>query len=197
MNISTLSNLTALIVPLEVQLRDLDVVRAICRRHGWEFRAEQRTYRWFGWWLGAGPPPAGLGRCDHAIGVPGCAYEIGLVARGEHFAPVWDSDPAGGLTAALGPGGRLLWQSYVVEKVRRAAPAQGHTVSRHTDSHSILRVRIAEPTSQRSAHVRLTADGNTTLWLFGPGARETFAYLIAALGRIRTDGETAHDPAAQ
>src|SRR5690349_16219148 len=112
MNISTLTEPKATVVSLTVQLRDLSVLQAFCRWRGWEFRAGQKTYRWFGWWLDHGPPPAELGRCDHAIGIPGCLYEIGLIDRGDHLVPVWDRGTKGGLEAALGTNGRRLWRSY-------------------------------------------------------------------------------------
>jgi hypothetical protein len=199
MNISTLYETEAAVVLLAVQLRDLNVLRAVCRWRGWEFRTGQKTYRWFGWWLGPGPPPAELGRCAHAIGIPGCLYEIGLIDRGDHWLPVWDRGATGGLEAALGPNGRRLWRSYGIEKVRREARQRGHTVTTLTDPHGTLRVRVADLSTQRSAHVRMASDGATSLWAIGPGAWETFAYLADALGHaagpVPPDGETAHAPA--
>lgn len=191
MNISTLSNREVRIASLQLQLRDLEALRTVCRCQRWEFRAGQRHYRAFG------QPGA---RCAHAIGIPGCAYEIGLVADADHFLPVWDAGPRNELEMALGPGCQLLWRSYLRETVRRASQPRGHTFNQHTDLRGVLRVRIADAFSQHSAHIRMGADGSTTLWTFGPGAWAAFRYLGDALGRladaIPSDGE-AHDPVSR
>lgn len=190
MNTSTLSNREVRIATLQLQLRDLAALRVVCRLRGWEFRAGQQHYRAFG-------QPSDRNRCAHALGIPGCAYEIGLIAQADHFLPVWDAGPKNGLEAVLGPGCQLLWRSYVRETVRRASQPRGHTFNQHTDLRGILRVRIADALSQHSAHIRLAADGATTLWTFGPGAWAMFRYLGDALGRLAdaslSDGED-HDP---
>ena len=80
MNNSTLFAPETRTAQLTIVLRDLDALQTVCRRRGWEFRAGQQTYRWFGRWLN-GAAPAELGRCTHAIGVPGCLYEIGLAGN--------------------------------------------------------------------------------------------------------------------
>jgi hypothetical protein len=182
------------IIPITVQLRDLEALKAVCRRRGWEFRAGQRRYRWFGRRLTDRPLPDSvpsfeLGRCAHAIGVRGCLYEIGLVALGTHWLPVWDDDADGGLDLVLGSAGGPLWQTYVAEVTRRAGHRRGHAVSRHKDPRGILRVRVKAGAAGPVAHVRVDADGVTTLWTFA--ARwDDFRYLGEALGIIRPE-ETA------
>ena len=62
------------IFALELRLYDLGALNSACRRLHWEFRAGQRTYRWFGRPLPDRSPPRGLaphevGRCEHAIAV--------------------------------------------------------------------------------------------------------------------------------
>jgi hypothetical protein len=188
MNTSTLSKREVRIASLQLQLRDLEVLRTVCQRQRWEFRAGQRHYRAFG------QPGA---RCAHAIGIPGCAYEIGLVADADHFRPIWDAGPRNELEMALGPGCQLLWRSYLRETVRRASQPRGHTFNQHTDIRGVLRVRIGDTRFQHGAHIRMAADGATTLWTFGPDGWAAFRYLGDALGRladaILSDGE-AHDP---
>lgn len=190
MNTSTLSEREVRIATVQLQLRDLTALRAVCRLRGWEFRAGQQSHRAFG-------QRSDFIHCAHAIGIPGCAYEIGLVAQADHFLPVWDAGLKNGLEEALGPGCQLLWRSYVRETVRRASQPRGHTFNQHTDLGDVLRLRIADALSQHSAHIRMAADGATTLWTFGPGAWAAFRYLGDALGRldgtILSDGE-AHDP---
>ncbi|MBL8799968.1 MAG: hypothetical protein JNM56_39160 [Planctomycetia bacterium] len=184
MNNCTLSQREVRIATIELQLRDLAALRAACWLLRWELRAGQRTYRAFG---RPGQP------CAHAIGVPGCAFEIGLIDQGGHWLPAWDAGPAPDLDAALGPRGLNLWRSYLRETIRRASQPRGHTFNQHTDIGGVLRVRIGGSLSQHSAHVRMAADGATSLWTFGPGAWEAFRYLGEALGRLDdaclSDGE--------
>ncbi|MBY0522216.1 MAG: hypothetical protein K2R98_02395 [Gemmataceae bacterium] len=172
-------------------LRDLDAIQTLCRRRGWEFRAHQHRYRWFGHWLGEGslPPgiaPSDLGHCTHAIAIPGCFHELGLLRRRDRFLPLWDDDPEGGLDVALGPDGGILWQSYIAEKTRRAAYLRGHRLSRLIDRLGNLRLRIvAEPSNV--AHLRVTYAGATTLWVLGPAENDAvFRYLADALGTTRS-----------
>jgi len=157
------------------------------------------------------PPPDGAGRCAHAIAIPGCLYEIGLVRRRGHFLPAWDDAPDGGLNEVLGPNAGVLWQAYVAEMTRRAAFHRGHHYSRHTDYAGTLRLRIVA--DGKVAHVRVNRDGQPTLWIFDSTYRSTFRYLADALGRVesealleiaaqepslepRTSVETIHESAA-
>src|SRR5271168_2598524 len=106
---------------LTLRLRDLDAFRAACRCRGWEFREGQRTYRWFGRQLEDDAPSiASCGRCSHAVAISGRRYEIGLIDYGVHWLPVWDDGPQGGLPAALGVNGSILWQAYVMEMAQQA-----------------------------------------------------------------------------
>ncbi len=187
-----------LIITLTVLLRELPVLQAVCRRRGWEFRAGQRVYRWFGRRLDERPLPPGttpadLGRCAHAIAVPGCLYEVGLVWRRGHYLPVWDDGPEGGLDAALGPGGGVLWQAYGTECARRAAFRRGHRFGRHIDYAGTLRLRVH--TEDRVAHVRVSREGETTLWIFNGADQPTFRYLADALGRARSETLALLEPA--
>lgn len=176
---------------LDLALMDLRALRAVCRRHGWEFYAGQRRYRWFGRHLAHQPLPAGiapeqLGRCDHAIAVPGCLYEIGLLDRGTHYLPLWDDDPDGGLDSALGERGSVLWQAYVSEVVRRAAARRWHIHSQLRDGRGTLRLRVLAPAAHAVAHLCVDADAAATLWDLDPTDRNLFRYLADALGRVRS-----------
>lgn len=70
-----------------------------------------------------------LGKCDHAIKVPDCAYEIGVVKRGQGYLLLWDSWKKGGLTKALGESAGLLKQAYAVERVRQEAKLRGYNIT--------------------------------------------------------------------
>lgn len=119
------------IVTIKTELRDLQAIRAACKRLGWTFVEGQRTYAWYGRYMGDSQLPEGiavdqLGKCDHAIRVPGASYEIGLKATGKGYAPLWDYWHTGGLPTNAGA---RLAQAYAVEKARAEARRQGHTVS--------------------------------------------------------------------
>jgi hypothetical protein len=189
------------ILPITVLVRDLEALQVICRRRGWEFRGGQQRYRWFGHWLGDQPPPAGvsvdeLGHCAHAIGVPGCLYEVGVLPRCGHYLLVWDDSPEGGLGHALGPGGGLLWQSYATEVVRRAVRCRGQRFRGHRDRTGTLRLRVVTGDCHSVAHVRISNRGDVSLWLFDPPG--DFRSLADALGFIRSDEivHVAADPSA-
>jgi len=76
---------------IEFEIRDLECLRQACTELGLEFREGQKTFRWFGVHVGDYKVPDGfavqdMGKCDHAIGLPGNgpskkAYEIGVVRR--------------------------------------------------------------------------------------------------------------------
>lgn len=105
---------------------DLDLLEAACARRGTiELKRGQKTYRWFGEYMGdsklpAGVDPSMLGRCEHAIVVKGAGrntYEIGLVraADGNGYELLWDEWNGGnGLVKAVGEGASLLMRDYAV-----------------------------------------------------------------------------------
>jgi hypothetical protein len=199
MNISTHRDYAVQLAQLTVVIRELSTLQAVCRKNDWEFRAGQRTFRWFGRWLEPVPPPLSpsWGRCAHAIGIPGCCYEIGLVHEDDHYLLHWDKGPEGGLETALGPECRRLWHGYIVEQVRRSAKQHGHRAGTPIVVNQVLRVRVSDPRTQCNAHVRVSGAAKTTLCTFGPGAWEVYRYLADALGLIQflANGE-AHDPAS-
>jgi len=100
---------------------DLDVIREMCTRQGWEFMEGQKTFAWFGRFIGDSPVPEGYspedyGKCDHAIRLPGCSYELGVVKskfRGEGYHILADFWCDGGLDDALGKQGEKFKQIYL------------------------------------------------------------------------------------
>ena len=132
------------IVTVKTEVRDLTAIRAACRRLGWELKEGQRSYRWFGEWVGDSPLPEGvnkdtLGTCAHAIAVPGARYEIGLQKTPTGFRVLWDYWNPGGLTQ--GTGGQFL-QAYAVEKARIEARKQGRSVREETLKDGSIRLTV-------------------------------------------------------
>jgi len=121
------------VAKIELEINDLDTLKAACVRLGLEFIQDQKHYRWYNEHVGDYPLPEGftvddLGRCDHAIRVTGASYEVGVVRRGSKYVLLWDFYSSGGLERKLGKGAGRLKQAYAVERVRREAKLKGYHV---------------------------------------------------------------------
>jgi hypothetical protein len=121
------------IAKIECQINDLNTLKEACRRLHLEWRENQKTYAWYGRHVGDYPIPEGfkiedMGKCDHAIHVPGASYEIGVVRRGKSYELLWDFYYAGNLEKILGKGAGLLKQAYAVSKGILAAKKQGYSI---------------------------------------------------------------------
>lgn len=118
---------------IECKILSLDALKAACARLGLEWLEGKTTYRWWGRWVGDYPLPEGvkvedLGKCTHAIRVPGATFEIGVVEKnGEHIL-IWDFYQSGGLEKVLGKGGGKLKQAYTIEQTRALARRAGYQV---------------------------------------------------------------------
>jgi len=139
------------IAKISIEIKDLDALAAACRRVGCELRLGQSTYSWYGTSVGDTLLPEGfkvedLGKCEHAVSVPGAGYEVGVVARRDGrpgYALLWDSWSYGGLERKLGQGARRLVQAYGIEAATRAARRQGCSVTEtvREDGAVVLKVR--------------------------------------------------------
>jgi hypothetical protein len=118
---------------IELKILSLDALKAACARLGLEFVEGQKTYKWYGTWVGDYPKPEwvkleDLGKCQHAIKVPGASYEIGIVEHQGEIKLLWDFYFTGGLEAKLGKSGGRLIQAYSVEQAKRTARKAGYFV---------------------------------------------------------------------
>lgn len=121
------------VATIDVKITDLTALKEACRVQGWEFREGQKTYKWYGQVVGAVPPGmnrADMGKCTHAIRVPGADYEVGIRANADGtFALAWDYWSYGGLSKMLGGDtAPLLVQTYATEKLKIEARRLGHAV---------------------------------------------------------------------
>lgn len=96
---------------------DLPSLRQMCQDMGWQWMEGQRTYRWYGQFMGDYPLPTGftqseLGHCEHAIRIPGANYEIGVIQKDGEWKLLWDFYSSGGLQGKLGQEAGLLKQAY-------------------------------------------------------------------------------------
>jgi len=127
---------------VDMEILDLDALKKACADCGLEFREGQKTYKWYGSWVGDynsrdaatqnGIDPKDLGKCDHAIGVPGNkqAYEIGVVKNpnGKGYILLWDFWNGGyGLQAKAGPNCGNLTKGYAVAVAKKAMVNKGYS----------------------------------------------------------------------
>jgi hypothetical protein len=96
----------------------LDILAKTARSFGGQLVRDKQTYEWFGKFMNDYPLPDGvkaedLGKCDHAISIPNCKYEIGISknVKGKYELR-WDFWSAGGLEKVIGKDGGLFKQRY-------------------------------------------------------------------------------------
>jgi hypothetical protein len=116
---------------IELEIQDLETLKLACQRLNLEFMENQETYKWYGRYVGDAPLPEGftvedLGKCHHAIRVPGASYEIGIVQRQGKYQLLYDNWQSGGLERVLGPGAGRLKQAYAIERVAKEARLKGY-----------------------------------------------------------------------
>ena len=136
------------IAKIELEIKDLQSLKEACKRLGFEFVPEQKSYKWYGKWVGDAPMPEGismeqLGKCDHAIRVPGAEYQIGVVKRNEKYLLLWDSWYEGGLEAEIGRDGGLLKQAYAIESIKKVVRLKNYRLREvKTDQGIRLTLRV-------------------------------------------------------
>jgi hypothetical protein len=142
------------VVAIDIQIKDLKAVKKMCDRLGWIFKENQTSYTYAGYWADDSPVPRHLfeteeeyqavlamtrqqrkefmptllGKCTHAIKVPGCTYEIGLLQRGDQYIPIWDWWE-GKLGHAVGVRGETIKHAYAIEKTKLEAQKKGYYVT--------------------------------------------------------------------
>jgi hypothetical protein len=134
---------------IELEILSLEGLKSACQKLGFSFQENQKTYQWYGRWVGDSPLPEGinleeLGKCDHVIKIPECAYEIGVVKRGQKYVLLWDSWHAGGLEQKIGKDAGLLKQGYTIERIKREAKRKKYQVREiKTDQSIRLVLRVS------------------------------------------------------
>lgn len=101
----------------EIKVRNIEALKSACGKMGLEFREGQKTARYHG----------SESRCSHAIRVPGCSNEIGVVEgqKGEfHFeCDFWNEGRK--LAEKCGKDLGLLSQQYNMEVARATLRMKG------------------------------------------------------------------------
>lgn len=139
------------VVAIETIMRDLDAIKATCKELGLVFKQGQNTFQWWGQSVGDYPIPAGmkaaeLGQCDHAIGVPGTSWEIGLVRQANGgFKLAFDffgSQGAPIVKALGGKDARKFLQAYGVNMATLQAKRLGYNAQRVMGKNGAINVVI-------------------------------------------------------
>jgi len=130
------------IAKIKLEILSLEDLKAACQRLGFIFQENQKTYQWYGHWVGDSPLLEGialsdLGKCDHAIRIQDCAYEIGVIKRGAKYLLLRDSWHAGGLEQKIGKDAGILKQAYTIERIKREAKRKKYQVREIKNDQSI------------------------------------------------------------
>jgi hypothetical protein len=118
---------------IALEIKDLCTLKQACARLGFELVEGRKTYKWYGSYMKDYPLPEGfspedLGKCDHAIRVPGAAYEVGVVKRNGRYLLLWDFWQDGGLEPRLGKNAGRLKQAYAIARATVEARRKGYQV---------------------------------------------------------------------
>lgn len=133
------------VTTIKMEIRSLDALEAACQKIGLQFKRNQKTYKWYGQFVGdyreAGTDPKEMGKCDHAIGIPGnkTAYEIGVAQKDDHYVLRWDFWQGGmGLSQVAGDKCSRLTEAYTqvvaLQEATKFAEAEGYTVTSEWDA---------------------------------------------------------------
>lgn len=110
----------------DFEIGNLDCLKQACKVLGFTFIENQKHYAWYGHWVGDYPLPKevkveDLGKCDHAIKVPGCRYEIGVIKIKEKpgkYRMYYDFYGTGGLDKIIGQNGGPLKAEYTHQAMK-------------------------------------------------------------------------------
>jgi hypothetical protein len=139
------------VVSIKTQLTDLEAIKATCKELGLVFKQGQTGYRWYGTSVGDYPLPEGftkddLGKCEHAIEVPGAGYDIGLARAkvGQGWVILFDFwGPGEPILKAVGgeKAGKFL-QAYGVNKAELTAKKLGYQTTRQHLKNGAINVLV-------------------------------------------------------
>jgi hypothetical protein len=143
------------VVSIKTEMKDVAAIRATCAELGLTFVENQTTYAWWGTSVGDYPLPAGfkasdLGKCVHAIKVPGTTWEVGVVkarnpdgTQREGFTLLFDFYGTKGapITNALGGNdAKKFLQLYGVNKATIEAKKKGLLVRRQAGKNGAIQL---------------------------------------------------------
>jgi len=123
------------VTDIKTEIKDLDALAIAAEKLGLELVRDQKTYKWYGKFIGDAPLPEGmteedLGQCEHALRVKGRpnAYEVGVIKakNGKGYTLLFDYYAGGqGLMKHIGDNAGKLTQRYAAEAAIKQARRQG------------------------------------------------------------------------
>ena len=139
------------IVDVQIELRDINAIRAAVKRLGGIWHEGKTSYAWYGRSVGDYPLPEGvrkedLGKCDHAFGFPGASYEVGVIKKPNgQYRIQWDFWESGGLMAHMGnEQAHKFCQAYGIEKTKLEARKNGYLAQESTLADGSIRVTLSK-----------------------------------------------------
>jgi len=140
---------------IDIRIDSLPALKNACAELGLTFVENQRTHEWFGQFMDDyhgtdaayrnGIDPKTYGTCLHAIRVPGCKYEIGVVNHpsGQGLTLVYDFwGPGQRIVEAVGKGCEKLKQFYGLHRGILEAKAKGWITQRKTCANGSIKLQI-------------------------------------------------------
>ncbi len=140
------------VATIELQIKDLDALERACKTLGLELVRGQESYRWYGHHVGDYPLPAGfsaadLGKCNHAIRIPGVSsYEVGVVQRGDSYTLLWDFYGSQGrlMQDHIGASGIKLQDQYAAQVSISQLQSEGYSVNTWTNDQGEIIVEATQ-----------------------------------------------------
>ena len=136
-----------------VVVTDLDVLKKVLSKFPkLHFKEGQKTYAWYNrfqddWGKqnehrtarARGIDPSQYGKCDSAISMDGCPYEIGITKRndGQGWSLVWDVWRGQQISNYIGESAEKLMCAYSQQYIEDYALANGYMCSATEDAETI------------------------------------------------------------
>lgn len=142
------------VAAIKTEIKDLEALKRACKELGLEFMTGQKTWKWFGRWMNdysaqdaaykLGINPQDYGKSEHAIRLPGCAYEIGVIKKANgNYTIAYDFYGQGQkIKAALGQGCEKLMQHYGLCKAEMMARALGQITQRKQQQNGDIKLLV-------------------------------------------------------
>lgn len=139
------------VAAIQIELKDLDAIKAAVKRLGGVWKQGQKTYAWYGRHVGDYPLPEGftknqLGKCDHAFGFDGAKYEVGVIRKNDGmYTILWDFYSPGGLLPHMGGDtADKFRQAYALEKTKIEARKKGMIVREKAMPNGAIQLSIGK-----------------------------------------------------
>lgn len=137
------------VVPIKLEIKDLKALETACKKLGFEFIKNQKTYAWYGKFMGdfalaEGMDVNDLGKCEHAIGVPGASYEVGVKKDGKNFKLEYDFYGSNNLENKIGRDGLPIKIAYTIEATKNVVKKNRHRLvsQKRLDDRTRLTIRL-------------------------------------------------------